>query len=391
MTNQESFEFKSKYKNISIAFILIGIVALAWGFKQDSHRAWANFLLNNYYFTCAALGALFFMAVTYAMKASWATGIRKIPEALVRFLPVGGILMLALYFGIHDLYHHWSSPEAVNDHILHEKLDYLNVKFFMIRLIGIVGLWVLFSRIILKNNREEEETGSSVVWQRNFKRACLFILLFAFSFSFASFDWIMSLEPHWFSTIFAVYNFAGMFVNSCVIMILILIFLKQRGMMPKINENHLHDLAKLVFAFSVFWAYIWISQFMLIWYANIPEETAYYFTRFVGEHYRGLFFVNVVLNFIIPFLALISRDTKRRFGILKVVCFILIIGHWLDLYLMIMPGTVGDHASIGLIELGSFLGFIGLFLFVVLKALSSHSLMPSEKTNLLEESLSYHQ
>jgi hypothetical protein len=198
----------------------------------------------------------------------------------------------------------------------------------------------------------------------------------------------MSLEAHWFSTMFGWYNFAAMWVTGLATIAITVILLKKAGYLGWINENHLHDLGKFVFAFSIFWTYVWFAQFLLIYYANIPEETVYFYKRFEPE-YLPWFWVNIVVNFVAPLLILMTRDAKRKTNLLLVVCIIIICGHWLDYYMMIMPGTVESHRGFGIIEVGTFLGFVGLFTFLMLNALSKAALAPKNHP-FLQESVHHH-
>ena len=228
---------------------------------------------------------------------------------------------------------------------------------------------------------------------KNHKRSvvvsAIFLIVFALTFSFGSFDWIMSLEPHWYSTIFAIYNFSGTLVNGLVVVTLVAILLYEKGMFAQLRDDHVHDLAKLIFAFVFFWAYIWYSQFVLIWYGNIPEETVYYLHR-MKHDWDWLFYANFAINFIIPFFILLPRGVKRNRDMVKRVCVLLLVGRWLDLYLMIVPGVLHDHANIGFLELFVALGFAGVFILLLKRQLSKGPMIPV-KSPFLEDSLHYHQ
>ena len=213
-----------------------------------------------------------------------------------------------------------------------------------------------------------------------------FLVFFAVTSSTMAWDWVMSIDPHWFSTLFGWYVFSGMFVTGLTMITLISIHLKRNGYFQHINENHLHDLGKFMFGVSVFWAYLWTSQFLLIWYANIPEEVTYFQDRW--ENYKVLWVTNLVINFIFPFLVLMSRDAKRNMAYLVVAGVAILCGHWLDVYLMIMPGTVKANYGIGLLEIGMFAGFAGLFGYVTLNALTKAALVP--KNHPFVEEASHH-
>ena len=236
-----------------------------------------------------------------------------------------------------------------------------------------------------------DEVGSHVVAKISAASA-LTLIVFGLTYSIASFDWIMSLEPHWFSTIFAMYTFSGLFVNGVAFICLILILLKEQGYFPMVNENHFHDLGKWLFGFTTFWAYIWFSQYLLIWYSNIPEETMYYIIREKGG-WDWLFYFNLIINWLIPFFALMTRNSKRSPFILKRVCILLLVGHWLDIYVMVTPNVfkhAGLSASIGLVEIGAALGYAGLFVLVFGKTLSKNLLYP-KKDPCFEEGVHLHQ
>ena len=370
-------------------FICLGIIALIWGLIYETKRTWALLLLNSHYFLTLSVSAVFFLAVQYVSGARWAEVLRRVPEAISGVIPYCVAPMLLLYFGFHSLYH-WSEPGVLeHDPILAAKSIYLNTPFFFIRMVIIIALWSFFAMQFRKNSLREDVGGGKKFYEKNVRLSAIFIVVFAITFSIASFDWIMSLEPHWYSTIFAIYNFSGMFVHGIAIIALIAIILCERGVLPELREDHIHDLGKLVFAFTFFWAYIWYSQFVLIWYGNIPEETVYYFHRLQGD-WNWLFYTNFIINFLVPFFILLPRQVKRNGAMVKRVCILLLVGRWLDLYLLIAPGVLHDHAFIGVLEFLVSIGFAGIFFLLVRRKLSGASIVP-QNSPYLKDSLSYHQ
>ncbi len=295
----------------------------------------------------------------------------------------------------HDLYAaNYESAAATDtianphfDEVLEGKSGYLNKPFFFARAIIYLLIWIGFTLFFRKRSLAEDLQGDEVKHKKNMNYAGWFLVFFAVTSSTMAWDWVMSLDPHWFSTLFGWYVFAGMFVTGLTMITLISIHLKRNGYFQHINENHLHDLGKFMFAFSVFWTYLWTSQFLLIWYANIPEEVTYFMDRW--ENYKFLWVSNLVINFIFPFLVLMSRDAKRNMGFLMVAGGAIICGHWLDVFLMVMPGTVKANYGIGLLEIGLFAGFAGLFGFVTLTSLTKASLVPKNHP-FLDESAHHH-
>lgn len=387
----EQFTPSDSLRRILMGMMGIGVLAIVFGLFTNPDRFWANFLLNNWYFMGLGLMGTLFLSTQAASNAGWSTGFKRIPEAMAGYLPVAyvgmGVLLLALVFHWNHLYH-WAVEGIADpgsqhyDEIIAEKVAYLNVPFMVGRVLVIFTLWYLFTRAMRRNSLLEDEIGGVKMLKRNKTLGVIFLPVFAVSWAMSSWDWLMSLDAHWYSTIFWVYQFAASWVTAISVITFTVILLRRAGHLKMVTNNHLHDLGKFMFAFSIFWTYIWISQYLLIFYANIPEETIYFQERF--EHFEFLFLFNIVINFLAPFFLLMTRGSKRNDGLMLAVALVIIIGKWIDLYLGIMPGTLGAKAGIGFIEIGMFVGFAGLFGWVLVKGLSSVSLVPAKHPFLKE-------
>jgi hypothetical protein len=394
----ERFEFVGKAKTWSLAAIIIGVIAIVAGFYVDgSHRMFANLLLMGYYFTCVCAAGACFLAIQFVSQAGWSTGLLRIPQAFASVLPIASIILIVITAAglfTHNLYHHWhadgiTDPNSPHyDALVAGKSAFLNVPGFFARQIIFLGCYSILGAALSKISYREDLEGSLNSYKKSFKFSAIFLVIFGFTTPIWSFDTVMSLEAHWFSTMFGWYNFAAMWVSGLCAITLIIILLKRAGYLAWVNENHLHDMGKLIFGFSIFWTYVWFAQFMLIWYANIPEETVYFYKRWEPE-YKPWFWLSIIINFVAPVLILMDRDAKRKENIMLFVCILLLAGHWLDYYIMIMPGTVENHRGFGLSEIGSILGFVGLFTYLTLGKLSKQPLAPKNHP-FLEESL-HHQ
>ncbi|MEZ4825800.1 MAG: quinol:cytochrome C oxidoreductase [Bacteroidia bacterium] len=353
-------------------------------------RLLSNILIDSLYFLTIAMGALFFLTIHRVGNAGWHTAIKRVPEAITTYLPVGVVGFVALFFFLNNLFD-WAYLHEGQDALIDLKRAYLNNGFFIGRSVVFFGLWIGAALWLRKLSVDQDAEGGLTHFYRSQTISAVFIIIFAISYSLFAVDWVKSLEPHWFSTIFGVYIFAGSMVSSVVTIYLLIVFLKSQGHMSYVNDAHMHDLGKYAFGFSVFWAYIWVAQYLLIWYANIPEEGIYYVVRYrvEDEAYRGyatFFYVNIFLNFFIPFFGLMTRNAKRRAEVFLPLAVIMLYGHWHDLFLMVMPGAMQQNPGVGILEVGVFAAFAGVFLLVVFNGLSKANLVPVNHP-YLDESL----
>ena len=370
------------------AAVALGVVALA-ALAGDRPRLWADLLVDGFFVLSLALAGGLFLAVQYLTRAGWWVVIRRLPEAMMAPLPVAGALTLAVCLGLPVLYP-WARPVAVaHDPLLAARGRYLAPGPFAARMTVIVALWALFTFLLRRASLAQDRTPNFAHHRRLVRLSAGFVLVFAVTFSLASFEWLMSLDPHWYSTIFAVYGFAGLLLAGQAAITLAAVLLARRGPLAQaLNPSHLHDLGKLLFAFSIFWAYIWVSQFLLIWYGNIPEEAEFYVVRLSGG-FRLPFFLVLAMEWIVPFLVLLPRAAKRSPRVLLGVSALILLGHWLDLYLQVAPPVLAQP-RLGASEVLLGAGYAALFLLAAGRALGRAPLLAPHDP-LLEESLRHHQ
>jgi len=372
------------FKLILVAFIILGIVAILVGFfTGHTDRSWASLLLNNFYFLSVALGALFWMAIQSITQSGWSAAFVRVPQAMVTYLILAFALWLILFFGLHDLFP-WLGEDAARDSVLVHKVPYLNVTFLSVRFVVFFILWILLASRIRRLSLKEDEFGGLTYFKKIEFNSKVFIFVLGISFIFFPLDWLMSLEPHWYSTLFSVKYFISAFYHGSAIILAIVIILNKLGYFPFLNKGHLHDFSKYIFMPSIMWGYMWFVQYLLIWYGNIPEETAYFFLR-RQEGFKILFVSEIFINWLFPFLFLMWNRMAKNTTALLITVGVLIIGQWVELYNAVFPAVV-HHPTIGFIEVGSFVGFAALFTFVVIQSLSKHPLIPKNHP-YLEESL----
>ncbi len=369
-----------------------GLVVFIAGLITNPKEAWASYLIANYYFFSIAIGALFFLSIQYITQSGWASAFIRVVEAIMAYIPFAAVLFLLFWFGKNELYKWAQSAAAAADPVILHRSAYLNVPFAFIRLIIFFGAWILIGMILRNLSRQSDaaDPADSAVIMGIFakselwSRISLFVL--ALTFSLSTIDWILSVDPDWYSTIFALKNLVGAILHGVSVITLIVFILYRLGYFPFLNKFHLHDFSRYIFIFSIIWGYFWFSQFMIIWYGNIPDETVYYFTRW-QQGWKTLFFIEIGLNWFLPFMILLPIETSRNMTAITIVIFILIIGQYIDLFGQVVPGTSGV-LKFGWMEAGVFAGVAGLFVLVVATALTKASLIPRNHP-YLEESLKH--
>lgn len=377
------FHLPKTLRNFFIAFVVIGLTSFVITLFTDPTRAWYNYLIGYFYWMSIGLFGAFFTAIHHATGAQWSTPIRRLSEGMSSFLPVAALLLIVLFFGMHHLYE-WTHPEEVaKSAVLVGKSGYLNTPFFIVRSLIGMGVWVGFAWYLCKQSLAQDSLGGVALTKLLMRASFIFLPLFAVTFSLASFDDIMSIEPHFYSTIFAVYQFASLFNTGVTTLTIIVILMLKRGLVKGlVTEHHIHDLAKWMFTFTVFWAYIAFSQYMLIWYANLPEETFYFLKRQAnGWAYWGI--ALALMKFVIPFFLLIGKWAKLKYNYIMAVGVLMLVASWVDLYWNIAPAFV-EHARLGWQEPGIFIGFMGLFGLTVSRFYSRHPLVPVKDPYLVD-------
>ena len=403
---KQQFEMPAGYKKWTNALLGIGALVLVLGFiflgmSKDEHaqtRFWAVLLQNSTFFLLVVNASMFFVCVTTLAMGGWQMAFRRVPEAISTLVPVFSVIALLVFLGIifghqHHIYHWLDKEHVEHDPVLKGKSGFLNPTFFLLWTILtlVVWSWVGHKMRQLSKRADEPftaEEAKSYMWS-NSVWASVFTVFFGLTVaSTIPWFWLMSIDAHWFSTMYSWYTFASTFVSGMSLIAIYVVYLKNQDYLEYVSEEHLHDLGKFMFAFSVFWTYLWYSQFMLIWYANIPEATIYFKPRMQGP-YRVIFFLNLIMNFVLPFLLLIRRGSKRNYTTMAALAVLIILGHWLDFYQMVMPGTLGEHYSLGWFEFGILAFFAGLIMFFVGRSLEKAPLL-SKHHPLLKESIIHH-
>ncbi len=412
-TLKEQFVIPKRYNTWSFGLMAVGILSIiilfiTHGAKADQHqqaRLWGSLLQNSVYFLLTTNAAMFFICATTLAWGSWQMSFRRVTEAISTAVPVIGvisiIIMLILVFGNNHLIYQWTDPEKVKEsHALQYKSPFLNKGFFTVWTLLTISLWYLIGAKMRKLSRSIDdkpltvEEGKKFTWT-NTVWAAIYLVVFGLTvMSTVPWLWLMSIDAHWYSTMYSWYTFASTFVSGLALISIFVIYLKNNDYLELTNEEHLHDLGKFIFAFSIFWTYLWFSQYMLIWYSNQPEETIYFIPRVQGP-YRGIFFLNLVINFIAPLLILMKRGSKRNYTTMTFMCVLLLFGHWLDFFQMVFPGVMKDpvtgltHVPFMLYDFGVALGFVGLIMFITARSLSKAPMIIKHHP-FIKESIIHH-
>ena len=439
------YTFSSKLKTFSIVLMVLGILGMAYGFlsapktteevkammlHEDAHaatatnegdnianagsadhtnaaaeeeahaehllhqaqnRPWTAFFISAFFFLMIAVTVLVFYSIQWAAQAGWSIVLFRVMEAITAYILPGSVLLFLFFLasGMHlNHIYAWMAPEAATDEIIQGKSWWLNVPGWLIRSAIYLIVYNVFRYLLRRNSLALDNTGDIKIYKKNFNLAVGFIVTFGILELFMSFDWLMSLDPHWYSQLYSFYVFASMLVSGITVIAIVTIYMRSKGFLPFVNDSHLHDLAKYMFGFSIFWTYFFFDQFMLQWYANLPEEAAYFHPRLLGS-YQLLFIGMLVLNFVFPILILMNSDFKRVPWFIVFTGLIILTGHYVDIFQLISPATVGSSWFIGIPELGSLAFFIGLFIFVVFRAMAKVPLLAKENP-FMKESKIYH-
>lgn len=407
---KERFEVPAKMKTWSFALIAIGILTVIIGYitkgnsssEHDKAVFWGTLMYNSIFFLMICNAAMFFICATTLAWAGFTTTFRRIPEAISTMVPIFGtitaVLLIFIVLTDKSYIYMWLDPSKVSEsHILQGKTGFLNKPFYIVWTILTIGLWsVLGARMRRLSSEADDvhftrEEGKSYIW-RNTVNAALFIVWFALTTaSVTPWFWLMSIDAEWYSTMYSWYTFISAFVSGLSLIALWIVYLKNKGYLENTNKEHLHDVGKFMFAFSIFWTYLWFSQYMLIWYANIPEETIYFKARSQGP-YTGIFFFNLIINFVCPILILMKRSVKRNYTLVTFMAVLIIFGHWIDFYQMVMASVSKESVTLaesGWLDFGVAALFVGLMIFFVGKNLAKKPLVPKYHP-FLKESIVHH-
>lgn len=377
---------------VGVATLVGGLIGLLGGEAHDQGRFWIILLLNSIFFLFLCISSVFIQAAASLAQGGWIVAYRRVPEAIGANVWVFGLITLIVLFtivfglGEHNPIYHWIHPHG--DKIIEGKTAFLNVGVYVGFSVVTVAVWSWFGIRFRKMSIAQETApkNSTKIYWKMVALSGAFLFFYALTMmSTTPWLWIMSIQAHWYSTLFSWYVFSSAFVSGMALILLFVVYLKNQGSLQLVTKEHMHDLGKFMFAFSIFWTYLWFAQFMLIWYSNIPEETAYFKMRAQGP-YGFFFYANIVVNFVLPILILMTRPSKRNYFTLVFMAMVIIFGHWIDFYLMTVPEVLLTEWRLGWFELGTTAGFVGLLIFTVSRTLSKAN-MVAQNNPLLKETL----
>lgn len=386
--DSRKLELNPSTNGLLYGLMVVGLLSLSAGFVMNPARAWNAYLISHTLFMGLGIGALFFLVIHYLAFAGWNVALRRITESFASYLPVAALLHLVLFFGLGKIYP-WTNHELMhNDHLLHGKVGYFATPFYVARALVFLAVVVFFSWKIIRNSTTQDDAGGRELLDKQKPLSALFLVLFAPLFTVFSVDLLKSLDPKWFSTMYGVYVFVGFVQASVAVTIITIRLLQRKGYLGSITADHFHDLGKYLFGFSIFWAYIGVSQYLLIWYANLPEETGFYMLR----EKNGWAWVSLAvpaLRFLLPFLLLLPRMAKRTPAYLEKVALVVFVGAWLDIFWLVIPYFSPTQVSFSFWDLGAFLFFASVFAACVRRFLSRHQTVPT-KDPFLHETMHHH-
>ncbi len=381
------FETPQALKTVMIGCLFFGLVTFILAFIKSPERLWTAYLTSYFFFASLALSALLFISINYVAKAGWSASIRRLIESFTSYLPVMLMTTIILLLGFKKLYL-WDDL-ALRSEMGSGRLVYLNPIFVTIRLLVFAVGALIFKKLIVGNSIKQDQTGDHQLTFKNISYSIGFIAFYAIFFTMFSFDLLMSLLPTWYSTIFGIYCFSGGFQAVFALLAIVVVWMKNSKLMSGyVTEEHQHDVAKFLKGFTVFWAYIAFSQFMLIWYANIPEETEFYIMRSLNG-WMGVSFALLIFRFIVPFLVLLPRGAKRNDTVLVSTSILVLVMHYVDIYWLVYPNFFDGAPQFGFTEVGLFLGFAGLFIMTMVQFMKKNNLV-AIKDPRLHEALNHH-
>mgnify|MGYP006075365601 FL=1 len=364
---------------------------------QLQNRPWSAFYVALFFSLGITLLVLAFYAIQRVAQVGWSVLILRVMEAITgNLLPVSILMILVLVASVMHLNHvfPWMAdgifdPTSENyDPIIDGKSWWMNTTGFLVRSISYLVIWNAYRFFIRKSSiKEDTANDNNKTYKKNYNASVVFLFLFMVTETMMAWDWIMGLDPHWFSTLFGWYVLSTLLVSALTVIAFFTIYLRSEGALPGVNDSHVHDLAKFMFGFSIFWTYLWFSQFMLIWYADIPEETTYFVARFT--EYKLPFLGMVVMNFVFPILLLLNSDYKSKPWFVFIGGVVILVGHYIDVFIMVMPSTVGSEWFFGIPEISALCFFVGLFIYTTLSSFAKASPIPKGNP-FLKESEHFH-